>query len=97
MSDDRKTPAWPWIVALLIGPPVLYVASFGLACALAEHDVLPVSLLTRGFFRPCFALVTDGPTPARTVIAAWVKCCGGSYILAEVIAPKRFEYHPVKM
>jgi hypothetical protein len=28
MSDARK-PLWPWIVALLIGLPVLYVASFG--------------------------------------------------------------------
>ena len=32
MSDDRKKPLWPWIVALLIGLPVLYVASFGPAC-----------------------------------------------------------------
>ena len=32
MSDDRKKPVWPWIVALLIGVPVLYVASFGPAC-----------------------------------------------------------------
>ena len=29
MTDDRKTPVWPWIVALLIGLPVLYVASIG--------------------------------------------------------------------
>jgi hypothetical protein len=32
MSDDRKKPLWPWIAALLIGVPVLYVASFGPAC-----------------------------------------------------------------
>jgi hypothetical protein len=32
MSDDRKKPLWPWIVALLIGLPVFYVASFGPAC-----------------------------------------------------------------
>jgi hypothetical protein len=32
MGDDRKNPPWPWIVALLIGLPVLYVASFGPAC-----------------------------------------------------------------
>jgi len=31
MSDERK-PVWPWIVALLIGLPVMYVASFGPAC-----------------------------------------------------------------
>jgi len=31
MSDDRK-PVWPWIVVLLIGLPVMYLASFGPAC-----------------------------------------------------------------
>jgi hypothetical protein len=31
MSEERK-PLWPWIVALLIGLPVLYMASFGPAC-----------------------------------------------------------------
>ncbi len=36
MSDDRR-PLWPWIVALLIGLPVLYVASFGPACWLADR------------------------------------------------------------
>src|SRR5689334_1826705 len=32
MSDECKIRVWPWIVALLIGLPVLYVASFGPAC-----------------------------------------------------------------
>ena len=36
MSDDRKKPLWPWIVALLIGLPVLYVASFGPACWICQ-------------------------------------------------------------
>jgi hypothetical protein len=31
MSEERK-PVWPWIVGVLIGLPVLYVASFGPAC-----------------------------------------------------------------
>jgi hypothetical protein len=31
MSEQRKS-IWPWIVALLIGLPLLYVASFGPAC-----------------------------------------------------------------
>jgi hypothetical protein len=26
---DRKTPLWPWIVALLIGMPVIYVLALG--------------------------------------------------------------------
>jgi hypothetical protein len=32
MSDDRKKPLWPSIVAVLIGLPMMYVASFGPAC-----------------------------------------------------------------
>lgn len=32
MSETSRKPAWPWIVALLIGLPVLYVLSFGPAC-----------------------------------------------------------------
>jgi hypothetical protein len=32
MSENRKKPLWPWIMALLIGLPVLYLASFGPAC-----------------------------------------------------------------
>lgn len=31
MIEERK-PYWPWIAALLIGLPVVYVASFGPAC-----------------------------------------------------------------
>jgi hypothetical protein len=29
MNDDRKTPLWPWIVAVLILAPVLYILSSG--------------------------------------------------------------------
>lgn len=30
--NEERNPVWPWIAALLIGLPVLYVASFGPAC-----------------------------------------------------------------
>jgi hypothetical protein len=36
MSEQRK-PVWPWILVLLIGLPVLYVASFGPACWLTSQ------------------------------------------------------------
>jgi hypothetical protein len=32
MSNEQRKPVWPWIAALLVGLPVLYVASFGPAC-----------------------------------------------------------------
>jgi hypothetical protein len=35
MSDERR-PVCPWILSLLIGLPVLYVASFGPACWLSK-------------------------------------------------------------
>jgi hypothetical protein len=47
MSDERK-PLWPWIVVLLIGLPVLYVASFGPACwVTASH---PTLIMPAGYF-----------------------------------------------
>ena len=36
MSEVRK-PLWPWIVALMIGLPILYVASFAPACWLTSQ------------------------------------------------------------
>src|SRR5882757_3633298 len=32
MSQERRKSVWPWIVAVLIGLPALYVASFGPVC-----------------------------------------------------------------
>jgi hypothetical protein len=37
MSGNRKTPLWPWIVAVLIGLPVLYVLSSGPTRTVAFH------------------------------------------------------------
>ena len=42
MRDDRKKCLWPWIVALLIGLPVLYVASIGPAFWAYEHAGKPM-------------------------------------------------------
>lgn len=45
MSEERKNPVWPWIAALLIGLPVLYVASFGPACWLIWNVKLSQPML----------------------------------------------------
>ena len=53
MSDERK-PVWPWIVAPLIGLPVLYVVSFGPACWMGERmnaGVHAVSIVYRPIIR----------------------------------------------
>ncbi|MGE5194175.1 MAG: hypothetical protein ACM3U2_16890 [Deltaproteobacteria bacterium] len=49
MNDDRRNPVWPWIAALLIGLPVLYVESFGPACWLADRDALSFRTVVRGY------------------------------------------------
>src|SRR5262245_191370 len=91
MSNERQ-PLWPWIVALLIGLPLLYVASFGAACALIERDVLPMSVLDAPVFSPCLNLATDGPGPVRTVVTTFVGYCGGG----DVLARKTFELAPYR-
>src|SRR5262245_28783514 len=93
MSDDRK-PVWPWIVALLIGLPMLYVASFRPACGPVEHDVLPQEILMTDLFSPCLHVVVDGPAPLGTIISTWAKCCGGDDALAEAIARREFMIAP---
>jgi hypothetical protein len=79
MSDERK-PVWPWIVALLIGLPVLYVASFGPACALVGQGVLPRTLLDT-MFAPCLDVAFDGPDPIRKMVCDWTSLCGGGQAL----------------
>jgi hypothetical protein len=41
MSEERKSLVWPWVVALLVVPPILYVVSFGPACWIARIGFLP--------------------------------------------------------
>jgi hypothetical protein len=41
MNVDRKKVLWPWVVAVLIGLPVLYVASLGPLVWLITRDLLP--------------------------------------------------------
>ena len=52
MSDERKEfGIWPWIVALLLGPPVLYVASFGPACWLVRKNEASMLMVAK-IYRP---------------------------------------------
>jgi hypothetical protein len=75
MSDDRKKPLWPWIVALLIGLPALYVASFGPVCWLAAT---PYATWPRG---PAWGMAVYWPLgdaamrggPIGTVLRWWIR------------------------
>ena len=60
MTDDRKKPLWPWTVALLIGLPVLYVATFGPACWLTHRGVV-TGRISRWLFAPVECTMIRGP------------------------------------
>src|SRR5258708_645316 len=46
MSERKTTAVWPWVVAVFIGLPVLYVLSYGPWALLVMRDKLPQSTLT---------------------------------------------------
>jgi hypothetical protein len=73
-----------WTLATVIGLPVLYVASFGPACALVDRRMLPRSTLNTAF-SPCLFLVTDAPEPLGNALSGWAAMCGGSHVLANVV------------
>jgi hypothetical protein len=56
MSDERKSLLWPWIVAVCIGVPLLYVASFGPACWITSRWNLPGRWLVV-VYRPMTAVI----------------------------------------
>jgi hypothetical protein len=60
MTSDRKQPVWPWIVALLIGLPVLYAVSFGPACWISSRSGTGVSVVNSAY-QPMLGLAFDGP------------------------------------
>jgi hypothetical protein len=70
MSDDRKRPVWPWIVALLIGLPVLYVASFGPACWLSSQSGCGANIVSI-VFQPVFSVWWNGPKPFDRFVAKY--------------------------
>jgi hypothetical protein len=69
MSDDRK-PVWPWIVALMIGLPVLYVASFGPAGWLVNHVFGPEWLKNAlvVIYMPIIWIDKHGPAPVHEAL-----------------------------
>ena len=89
MSDNRKKPLWPWIVALLIGLPVLYVASFGPACGLVEHELLPRSILRGLPYKPCLLLSINLPRPISGVAQECICFCDGGWEWGCAIADEK--------
>jgi hypothetical protein len=74
MSEDGKKPLWPWIAALLIGLPVLYVASFGPACwliATEDHVAGPSDVMVVYWPLGRAAWSWNGPWTGR--VAIWLQ------------------------
>jgi hypothetical protein len=73
MSDERK-PVWPWIAALLIGLPVLYVASFGPACWVTSRlnfGARSISVIYRPIIRAAFGDPGTDEIPSETLNRAF--------------------------
>jgi hypothetical protein len=74
MGDERK-PVWTWIAALLIGLPVLYVASFGPACWATTVNVSqaggPRYHKTMIVYWP-LGFVADGDSQVSRILQWWM-------------------------
>jgi hypothetical protein len=75
MSEGRKKPRlWPWIAALLIGLPVLYVVSFATECwrwgcgtmTDWEYDTL------QAIYDPLFWAAVHGPHPISDITSCFM-------------------------
>jgi len=69
MSEERTRAIWPWIVAVLVGLPVLYVASFGPACWIAARTG-GEGMLKFGYW-PVGRIAYRGPSAIGAVIESY--------------------------
>ena len=65
-----------WTLALVVGLPIFYVASFGPACWLADHELLPFDPVESAF-SPIVKLAMDEPDLFRPAILWYASICGG--------------------
>ena len=70
MSDERK-PLWPWIAALLIGLPLLYVVSFGPACWVTSRSNVTRHEFLDSIYWPLGHVMYEG-WPVLTPALAWL-------------------------
>jgi len=71
MSDEMKRPgSWPWVVAVLIGLPVLYVATFGPAVWSTARGHLDRPIVERAYW-PLLWTIVYGPEAASTPLKWW--------------------------
>ena len=86
MSGERK-PVWPRIAALLIGLPLLYVASFGPACWISDR-MQPEGNIVSLVYRPVLWLWINGPDWIQTGIANYASIGSHSNVSAGYEPPE---------
>jgi hypothetical protein len=88
MSDDRKKPLWSWIVALLIGLPVLYALSYGPWIYFQYAVPVPAEVVDAGnsIFMPLEQLAMNGRPnwlmiPYRTYLTSCAEMANGPELI----------------
>ena len=67
MSEQQKKPhVWHWATALLIGLPVLYVASFGPVSWMTDGRLIDKRFYGKGFYTPLTRAMICGPRLVST-------------------------------
>ncbi len=77
MSDERTKPVWPWIVAVTIGLPVLYVLSGAPVEILVVKMAAPEWLVVPGkaFYAPLVWMLGHSPDPVNNWYQAYGQWC----------------------
>ena len=70
MTDDGKKPFWPWMVALLIGLPVLYYFSLGPACWFCERGWIAPGVVETTY-EPAGRLIMHCPRTFNRAMRRW--------------------------
>jgi hypothetical protein len=78
MANDRQKPTWPWIVAVLIALPVLYIASFGPVCWVAASYRMNGDSLS-SVYAPVFWTLNHGPSWLRNAADRYVHVGAGEH------------------
>lgn len=76
---EQNRPAWPWIVATLLGLPVLYFLSFAPLIWLDHHDLLsqPLEDAFQLYAAPIEWTYEEGPIWWREFLKGYADFCRG--------------------
>jgi hypothetical protein len=85
-ADHQKPTVAFWTTAMLVGLvllPMLYCASFGPACCLADRGLLSADRVSAAYPQIVHVMV-EGPPLLRETILGYASLCGGEETATEV-------------